>query len=51
VLDEARRLGLPGDPRVLARGHDRQEFARLAAALVRSSLTKDHDEILAAAAG
>jgi len=24
VLDEARRLGLPGDARALARGHDRQ---------------------------
>jgi hypothetical protein len=50
VLDEARRLGLPGEAKALAHGHDRQEFARLAAALVRSSLAKDHDEILATAA-
>jgi hypothetical protein len=49
ALGEARRLGLPGDPKALARGHDRQTFARLVAALVRSSLAKDHDEILQAA--
>jgi hypothetical protein len=49
ALGEARRLGLPGDPKALARGHDRQTFARLVAALVRSSLAKDHDEILRAA--
>jgi hypothetical protein len=49
ALGEARRLGLPGDRKALARGHDRQTFARLVAALVRSSLAKDHDEILQAA--
>jgi hypothetical protein len=49
ALGEARALGLPGDPKALARGHDRQAFARLVAALVRSSLAKDRDEILQAA--
>jgi endonuclease III len=49
ALGEARRLGLPGDPKALARGHDRQTFARLVAALVRSSLARDRDEILRAA--
>ncbi len=46
ALGEARQLGLPGDAKALARGHDRQAFARLVAALVRSSLAKDHDQIL-----
>ncbi len=50
ALSEARRLGLPGDSKALARGHDRQTFARLVAALVRSSLAKDQDEILQTAA-
>jgi endonuclease III len=50
ALSEARRLGLPGDPKALARGHDRQAFARLVAALVRSSLAKDRGEILQTAA-
>jgi endonuclease III len=49
ALAEARRLGLPGDPKALARGHDRQAFAKLVAALVRSSLSKDREEILQAA--
>lgn len=49
ALAEAKRLGLPGDPKALARGHDRQAFARLVAALIRSSLAKDRDEILKAA--
>ncbi len=50
ALGEARQLGLPGDAKALARGHDRQAFARLVAALVRSSLAKDHDQILQTAA-
>ena len=50
ALAEARRLGLPGDPKALARGHDRQELARLVAALIRSSLAKDREEILQTAA-
>jgi endonuclease III len=50
ALAEARRLGLPDDPKALARGHDRQTFARLVAALVRSSVAKDRDEILQTAA-
>jgi hypothetical protein len=35
ALDAARRLGLPGDARALARGHDPRSFTRLVAALVR----------------
>jgi endonuclease III len=50
ALAEARSLGLPGDPKALARGHDREAFARLVAALIRSSLAKDREQILQAAA-
>jgi endonuclease III len=50
ALAEARRLGLPGNAKALSRGHDRQAFARLVAALVRSSLAKDRDDILQTAA-
>jgi hypothetical protein len=50
ALAEARSLGLPGDPKALARGHDREAFARLVAALVCSSLAKDREQILQTAA-
>ncbi len=46
ALEQAERLGLPGDARALARGHDRRTFARLVAALVRSALAKDTDAVL-----
>ena len=55
----AERLGLDPDPAALVRlagarlpggrTADRQAFARLGAALVRSALAGDHDEVLAAA--
>jgi len=46
ALEQAERLGLPGDAGALARGHDRRTFARLVAALVRSALAKDTDAVL-----
>jgi hypothetical protein len=50
ALDAAKRLGLPGDARALARGHDPRSFTRLVAALVRMGRAKkERDEILAAA--
>jgi hypothetical protein len=51
ALDAARRLRLGGDPAALARLADGEDFPRLVAALVRTELAKDHDEIRAAAAG
>jgi endonuclease III len=45
----AQRLGLETDAAALAGGHDRRTFARLVAALVRTELAHDHDEVLAAA--
>jgi hypothetical protein len=48
ALESAERLGLNGDVSTLARHADNAEqFTRLVAALVRSSLADDHDEIVA----
>jgi endonuclease III len=49
ALASARRLRLPDDVAQLAALAPRGDTARLAAALVRSGLAKDHREILAAA--
>lgn len=49
ALGSARRLGLPDDPEELARLAPRGDSARLAAALVRSALAKDHREVASAA--
>ncbi|MBL7496321.1 hypothetical protein I6A84_12420 [Frankia sp. CNm7] len=46
----ARELGLPGDPRRLLDEVEREEFPRLVAALVRSRLEHDVDEVIDAAA-
>src|SRR5574341_1448741 len=45
----AERLGRGTDAAALARGRDKRTFARLVAALVRTQLAKDHDQVLAAA--
>ena len=45
----AQRLGLPADPATLARLVERSEFARLVAALVRTSLERDFDAVRSAA--
>ena len=50
ALDAAGRLGLPKDPRRLARTTGDRDAARLAAALIRAGLARDFDEIRAAAA-
>jgi endonuclease III len=50
ALDAAEGLGLPGDARALARGHDPRTFARLVAGLIRMRLAKDQDAILETAA-
>jgi hypothetical protein len=47
ALRSARRLELPADPRRLAALAPRGDSARLAAALVRAGIAKDHREILA----
>lgn len=49
AADAAGRLGLPKRAANLARLVDREDFPRLVAALVRVSLAKDFDEVLAAA--
>jgi endonuclease III len=49
ALKSARRLELPDDPEQLARLAPRGDTARLAAALVRAGLAKDHREILRSA--
>jgi hypothetical protein len=49
ALESARRLGRPDDPDALARLASRRDSARLAAALVRSALAKDHRDVIAAA--
>jgi hypothetical protein len=49
ALDAARRLKLPGDPDKLARLASKRDFPRLVAALVRTELDDDYDEIRAAA--
>jgi len=46
ALKSARRLKLPDDPEKLARLAPRGDTARLAAALVRAWIAKDHREIL-----
>jgi endonuclease III len=46
----ARELGLPGDPRRLLAEVEREEFPRLVAAIVRSRLEHDTDDVLDAAA-
>ncbi len=51
ALRTAGELNLPDDPAELAKLVGRQEFPRLAAALIRSGLAKDTDEIKAAAEG
>jgi endonuclease III len=42
----AGQVGLPTGAQALAAGRDPRTFARLVAALVRSGLAKDHDEVL-----
>jgi endonuclease III len=49
VLDAARRLGLPADPAELSRLVARHDFARLTAALIRTALAKDYDQVLGSA--
>jgi endonuclease III len=49
ALRSARRLKLPDDPHALAELAPRGDAARLAAALVRAGIAKDHREILDAA--
>ncbi len=51
ALDAARRLGLEDEAAKLARRVSRNEFPRLIAALVRTSLGKDIEGILEATAG
>lgn len=51
ALASARKLRLPADPEALAELAPRGDSARLAAALVRAGLAKDHGEIRAAARG
>jgi endonuclease III len=50
ALEAARRLGLEDDATGLARHVSRNEFPRLVAALVRTSLAKDGEDVLEAAA-
>ena len=47
----ARELGLPGDPRRLLAQVEREEFPRLVAAIVRSRLEHDTEDVLDAASG
>jgi hypothetical protein len=49
ALDAARRLSLGRDAKALARLADGRDFDRLVAALVRTELSDDYDEIRAAA--
>jgi endonuclease III len=51
ALASARKLRLPADPDALAGLAPRGDTARLAAALVRAGLAKDHGEIRAGAGG
>ncbi|MBX6387926.1 MAG: hypothetical protein IRZ08_02805 [Frankia sp.] len=48
--ETARKLGLPGDPRGLLALVERVDFPRLVAALVRTRLERDIDEVAQAAA-
>jgi endonuclease III len=47
VLQAARRLGLPDTAEELSSLVPRKDFARLTAALIRTALDKDYDQILA----
>lgn len=49
ALAAAQHLGLGKDARALARLVDRSDFPRLVAALVRTNLAKDYDEVIAQA--
>jgi hypothetical protein len=51
VLDAAAKLGLPGDPKPLAKLVPREDFARLTSALIRLQLAKDYDAVRSAAGG
>jgi endonuclease III len=50
VLEAAGRLGLPKSPKRLAALVPKKQFPRLCAALIRTSLRHDYDEVKAAAA-
>jgi hypothetical protein len=45
ALDAAKKLGLGDDAQALAGLVDQRDFPRLVAALIRTSLAKDYDEI------
>ena len=47
VLQAARHLHLPGDGEELSKLVPRKDFARLTAALIRTALEKDYDDVLA----
>lgn len=49
VLESARELGLPDSPAELAKLTSRKQFPALVAALVRTKLGKDYDEVREAA--
>jgi hypothetical protein len=49
ALEAAERLGLGSDAQALAKQVPRQEFPRFVAALIRTGLAKDHDDVLEAA--
>ena len=51
ALEAARRLGLEGDAETLAGRVSRKDYPRLLAALVRTGLANDFDEVLEAASG
>jgi hypothetical protein len=46
ALRTAKRLGLEDDAKALAKGLPRQEFVRLVAALIRTTLAKDIESVL-----
>jgi hypothetical protein len=50
TLEAAGRLGLPDDPKSLARLVPREDFPRLTAALVRVGLARDFDDVVERAA-
>jgi hypothetical protein len=51
ALEAAERLGLEADAAKLAKRVSRKDYPRLLAALVRTALAKDYDEVLRAARG
>jgi hypothetical protein len=51
ALEAARRLGLEDDAKKLARRVSRRDYPRLLAALVRTGLARDFDQVLEAASG